>query len=82
MRSRPSVTGIPLMSEPLSEFTAAMGLSVVALTESCGQVLAMRTMQIIEDLQGVPPGLARIPEVADGGVVVSRGALRSTYVSR
>jgi hypothetical protein len=29
-------------------------------------------VQIIEDLQGVPPGLARVLKVADGFVVVAQ----------
>jgi hypothetical protein len=39
--------------------TAAMGLSPTALVESRTQVAGVRMAQIIEGLEGVPPGLAR-----------------------
>jgi hypothetical protein len=47
-------------------------LSGAVLVEFRAQVVGIRMVQIIEDLQGVPPGLARVLKVADGFVVVAQ----------
>lgn len=49
-----------------------MGLSVIALVKSGAQVFGVRMVQVIEDLQGVPPGSARVVEIADGLVIVAQ----------
>jgi hypothetical protein len=49
-----------------------LGLSAIAVVESGAQILGARMVQVIEDLQGVPPGSTRVVEVADGLVIIAQ----------